>query len=102
MTEDIYRIKLSDGRFIENLKLGGNNFISGSILTRDIFEFNLSPVEIIGPSGSVIHESMELSQLAVCGLQTAFILNDISKSDLERSQMKADIEYIAMMGGIDL
>ncbi len=78
-----------------------------SLVTEETFEGKLSKVTIEGTtdeeeSVSEEHENMELVQIVKYSDGYYFILRDISDIELERMQMQADIEYIAMMSEIDL
>ena len=46
----MYKITFSDGSIINNLELNGNNFVSKTKLTADVFEGKLSRVVIEGPA----------------------------------------------------
>lgn len=102
MENKFYNIKLSDGTVIENLKLNGNNFISRVPLSVDLFTDNCSPVIISDGETDEIHENMELVQVTEMGEEYWFVLRDISKAEMERIKMQSDIEYVAMMAGVEL
>lgn len=103
MEEVTYKITLSDGTELENLKLNGNNFISTAELTEDAFDGNLSSVTITGSDGSVktMGES-ELVQIVKNETEYWFILREYSEDELAKMKNRADIEYIAAMASIDL
>lgn len=103
MDERIYKITLADGTEISNLKLNGNNFISETAIERSTFVGNCSPVTISDGTNEEVHENMELVQVTeqVPG-QHWFVLRDISAEELVRLKMQSDIEYVAMMSGVDL
>lgn len=94
-----YTITLSDGTKLRDLSLNGNNFISKArVITEDIFDFNLSPVMI----GDEEHEQMALVQIQEHEDGYYFILRDLSQAEKAEAKMKSDIEYIAMVSGIEL
>lgn len=103
MDELIYTITLSDDTVINNLRLNGNNFISETAITEDMFEGNLGTVTISDNAGhSETHSNMELVQITETNGEYWFILNDISSETLEKMKLQADLEYVAMMTGVDL
>lgn len=103
MDEKIYKITLADGTVIENLKMNGNNFISLLPVTEDMFAYNCSCVTINDGENDVVHENMELVQITEpeTGVYW-FVLRDISAQELAQMKMQSDIEYIAMMSGVEL
>lgn len=99
----IYTVILNDGTKLTDLFMNGNNFVSTNRLTEDIFEDNLNHVTIIDSNNNIEeHEYMMLIQLAHYDDGDYFILMDIPKVDLERAQIQANIDYIAMETGVDL
>jgi len=103
MEEKIYKIILSDGTIIDNLKLNGNNFISKESISSETFKGNCSPVTINDGSNDEVHNHMELVQITQDSIGDYwFILRDISTEELARIKMQADIEYVAMMTGVAL
>lgn len=103
MDENIYKVVLSDGTEIGNLKLNGNNFISAEPIDESVFVGNCSPVTIGNGASEEIHDHMELVQIIeqIPG-EYWFVLRDISEEEIARTKMQADIEYVAMMSGIEL
>ncbi len=102
MDNKIYAITLADGTVIENLKLNGNNFISENPVSADIFDGNCSPVVISNEDYDEKHEHMELVQVAEYDGQYWFILRDLSYEELDKIKTRSDIEYLAMMAGVEL
>ena len=102
MEERIYRIALANGTEIGNLRLNGNNFISDTPIDAAIFEGNCSPVIINDGEKDETHENMELVQAVPVGEECWFILRDITAAELEKIKMQSDIEYVAMMAGIEI
>lgn len=98
-----YKITLSDGKVIENLKMNGNNFISKDEILEDIFIGNLSSVSIEDSDGIVEnHTDMQLVQVKQYGNEYWFILRDLTEDELTKITQRADLEYVAMMTGVEL
>lgn len=102
MTEKTYKITLADGTELDNLSLNGNNYISTELVNPVIFEGNCSPVIINDGTTDEIHDNMELVQITEVNGQYWFILRDISLDELKQIKLRSDIEYLAMMTGIEL
>lgn len=98
----IYTITLSDGTKLENLTLNGNNFVSKEVRIKEEFEDNLSPVTISDGVQQYTYENMELVHLQKYGEDYYFILRKIPKDVLEKMKIRSDMEYLAMMTGVDL
>lgn len=98
-----YKITLSDGMVIENLKMNGNNFISKNEILEDVFIGNLSSVSIEDSEGTVeVHSNMGLVQVKRYGKEYWFILRDLTEDELIKISQRADLEYVAMMTGVEL
>lgn len=103
MGEKIYKITLANGLVISNLKLNGNNFISEESIDPAIFKGNCSPVVINDGFDDEIHNYMDLVQVTVDTVGNHwFVLRDVSEEELDRVKMQSDIEYVAMMAGVEL
>lgn len=102
MEEKTYTITLADGTIIDNLRLNGNNYISSREIVESAFLDNCSPVVISDGENEEFHENMELANISNYNGEYWFVLRDLSKNELERIKMQADIEYIAMMSDIEL
>ena len=104
--EESWKITLSDGTQLENLKLNGNNFVSKTKVTEDMFRGKLSKVIYDGIVGGENiqeeHTHMELVQITKVQNEYYFILRELSEAELKEIKMKSDIEYIAMMTDIEL
>lgn len=104
--EKSWKITLANGTQLKDLKQNGNNFVSETEITADIFNGNLSKVVIEGiENGKEVkkeYEHMELVQIVHYEDGYYFILRELSKEELERIKTQADIEYLAMMSDIDL
>jgi hypothetical protein len=102
MEEKTYTVTLADGTVIENLRLNGDNYISETAINAAIFTDNCSPVTIDDGISSEVHDYMELVQISEMGDECWFVLRDIPAEKLAKIRMQSDIEYIAMMTGIEL
>lgn len=104
--EKPWKITLSDGTTIENLGLNGNNFVSETEITADMFTDKLSKVTIEGKeNGQDVkqeYEHMELVQIVKYDDGYYFVLRELSQDELSKIKIQADIEYIAMMADIDM
>lgn len=98
----IYKITLADGAEIENLTLNGDNYISKTRISAEMFLDNCSPVIISDGSNNEVHENVELIQLSEMNGEYWFALRDIPAEELDKMKMQSDIEYVAMMAGIEL
>lgn len=96
------KIVLSNGREIANLKMNGNNFVSRKAVTEELFEGVLSPVRIDCDGVQEIHPNMELVQITQVDGEYWFVLRDIPQKELDDIQIRADVDFIAMMADIEL
>ena len=102
MEDKTYSITLADVTVICELKLNGNNFMSKTQIAKEMFEVCCSPVVISDGEVEETHNNMELVQITPMGEEYWFVLRDISKAEMEKIKMQSDIEYIAMMAGVEL
>lgn len=108
MAEGKWKVTLADGTSINGLELNGNNFVSQTEVTPEMFEGKLRHVTIEGPDDAddegLIgeHEHMELIQIAKYADGWYFILREIPAERMEKLRTRGDIEYIAMMTGVEL
>lgn len=101
--EKTYEITLSDGSKISNLTLNGNNFVSHTKVTESMFAGKLGEVTITDSTGyQEHHENMELLQIMPYEGDWYFIIRDIPAEEMYKMQVRGDIDYLAMMGGIPL
>ena len=99
---DAYRIVLADGTEIGGLRMNGNNFVSDVPVDEAVFDGNLTPVTIYHGLIPEIHEHMELVQVTKMKNEYWFVIRDISKSELDAMQVRADIDFLAMMTDVEL
>ena len=103
MNSKTYTITLADGTVLDNLKLNGDNFISNTAINADIFNENCSPVIISDGVNSETHNNMEFVQVTEQEPgKYWFVLRELSASELARIKMQSDIDYVAMIAGIEL
>lgn len=102
MEEKKYQITLADGTILGDLKLNGNNYISKEKIAPDLFDGNCSPVIISDGTSDEIHNDMELVQVTEVSGEYWFVLRDLTDKELATIKMQSDIEYVAMMAGIEL
>lgn len=102
MGDKIYKITLTDGTVINDLKLNGNNFISSTEIEESVFDGNLLTVTINDGDKDEIHTNMELVQIQKMGAEYWFVLRDITETELAFIKMQSDIEYVAMISEIEL
>ena len=92
-------IAFSNGTGLTGLELNGNNYISPEKLTEDTFADGLSPVVINGEE----HEQMALVQcIQHADGRTWFILRDATAEEVANAKLRSDIDFIALMSGIEL
>ena len=103
MEEKVYKITLADGTVIDNLTLNGNNFISKKPLDESVFAENCHPVVINDGTSDEVHADMELVQIVhVDAGDYWFVLRDVSAEELSKIKLQSDLEYVAMMTGVEL
>ena len=100
MEELIYTITLADGTEIKNLRLNGNNFVSETEVTEDMFDGKLSEVTIESAEGKETLHNAELIQIADYGDRGwYFILREIPATEIAARQLRADVDYLLIMEG---
>jgi len=104
--EKSWKITLSDGTQLTDLRLSGNNFISETEITEEQFDGKLSKVVVEGiENGEKVvqeYEHMQLVQIVHYKEGYYFILRELTQAELKEIKTQADIEYLAMMSDIDL
>lgn len=101
--EKRFEITLADGTKISDLVLNGNNYISKSEITEDIFKGNLTSVTISDGETEETLTNCELIQIRefVPG-EWWFIIREIPADVQRQREIQANIEYIAMMTDVNL
>lgn len=104
MDNKVYSVTLADGTVIKNLTMNGNNFVSKAELTPEMFIDNCSTVIISDGIESKTCDNMEFVQLTMSPDATEywFILREISAAEMTQIKLQSDLEYIAMMTGVEL
>ena len=97
--EKSWKITLSDGTQLKDLKLSGNNYISKTKITEDDFKGKLSKITIENETDKT---SVELVQIVHYEDGYYFVLRQLSADEIDKIKTKADIEYLAMMTDVDL
>lgn len=102
MKDKVYSIKLSDNTVISGLRLNGNNYISDKEIKKNQFAGKLSPVEISDGVTVEVYNHMELVQLSKYDDEHWFILRELSTKEVADRQLRADVDFMAMMTDIEL
>ena len=115
MAEKIYSMTLSDGTILTPLTLNGNNFVSKLPVTRETFAGKLDRVVVVGeatedwPGLVGTHTNLRLENLKYVGSNVPgldegyyFVLGTWSDEELREMKLQADLEYLAMMTGVEL
>lgn len=88
MEKDTYKVILQDGTTIDNLRLNGNNYISKTEITAEMFAGNLSTVTVEGPDGAQTYHDIKLVHISKIGREWRFILAE--KTDQEKLKEKLE------------
>ncbi len=103
LEDKIYKITLTDGTVLDNLRLSGTNFVSGEPLDPAIFKDNCSGVVISDGETEEMHPAMEYVPTAQTETDKfRFTLRDLTEQELREMRRDANIEYLAMMTGVEL
>ena len=102
MDNKTYTVTLADGTVLSGLTMNGDNFISQTAISKDIFDCNLSPVVISDGENEETHESMALIHLTQMEREYWFALRDLTKEELAAIKNRSDIDYIALMCDVEL
>jgi hypothetical protein len=102
--EKSWKITLSDGTQLKDLKLSGNNYISKTKITEDDFKGKLSKVIIENETDKISEEleHVELVQIVHYEDGYYFVLRQLSQDEIDKQKMQGDIEYLAMMTDVDM
>ena len=92
---------LANGNILNNLELNGNNYVSEIEVSTDIFEGNLSPIEISDGDNVEIFDNMELVRIANWENKWWILIQEKAPIPVE-TKLQADILYLAMMMDIEL
>ena len=105
----MYKVTLSNGHIITGLRVNGNTFISSGEVTPEIFAGGLGRV-VVSCDGeetgdfpvSGVYEHCRLDLCRKVGNEYWFVFAEMSREELERLQTQGNIDYIAMMTGVEL
>lgn len=110
-----YKITLSDGTELDNLRANNNNFIADYPVTEDTFKYKLASVDIEGEDDTGISIGIEtghFENMQVVAIQHGlsymepneywFVLASISEEELRYNAIRSDIDYLAMMTDTEL
>lgn len=101
--KEIFTITLSNGTVFSDLKLNGNNFISDTEITAEMFEGGLLEVRISGDKGTVhTINHAKLIQIMELDGKWWFILAEMSAEELMFEKISSNIDYIAMMTDVEI
>lgn len=101
----MYSITLQDGTVINELELNGNNYISNTVIPDKVFDRNLGKVEISDGETTEIFFDMKLMSNIEREGRSWIVLGQKTEQDflLEAiAQQRADVDYIAIMKGVEL
>lgn len=93
----MYKITLSDGTELENLRLNGNNFISSELVTADLFDGKLGTVTFTGPEGTETYHDLLLVQITREGNDWWFVLTEKTEAQKQEERVAAMEAAMASM-----
>ena len=103
MEETIYTITLADGTELADLTKNGDSYISSEEISESIFDDNLYEIQVNDGTTTTEYENLELIRFEQkASGECWFALRELSAPELEKLQMQSDIEYVAMMTGVEL
>lgn len=103
MDDDFYTVSFPDGTVLSNLRMNNNNFVSDKPIDRATFnEDNMLGVSIRKgfnpPSSPEVYRFVSLMEFEG---KWYFIIDQPSPEELKLAKIQTDMEYLAMMMGID-
>ena len=81
------KIELADSTLIENLTVNGNNFVSDTPISNDIFEDNLSKIKVITPDDTIEFQDIKLIQNRQFGDKYMFVLAEKTQEEKEKEEL---------------
>ena len=104
----MYTIRLNDGTEIQASGANGNHFVADERFDTGIFAGKLNGVQVIcdgeddplGMAGT--HDHMKLANEMMYQGKFHFLLLDIPQEEIDKAKLEGNIEYIAMMTGVEL
>lgn len=104
--EKSFKVTLSDGTKFENLKVNGSYYITEKAITEKDFKGKLSKVIIEETENDKTvkteYNHMELIQILHYEDGYYFALRELSQDEIDKITIQSNIEYLAMMTGVDL
>lgn len=97
-----WTVTLDDGTAIGGLTLSGNNFISDTELTPEMFDGKLSKVTATDGENTLEWNHAELVQITHPDDRWWFVLRELSPEELFRATTKAKLDYPALVTDTDL
>jgi hypothetical protein len=97
-----WTVTLDDGTAIGGLTLSGNNFISDTELTPEMFDGKLSKVTATDGENTLEWNHAELVQITHPDSRWWFVLRELSPEELFRATTKAKLDYLALVTDTDL
>lgn len=106
--EKTYSITLSNGIIINNLRINGNIFITDEYIDLQYFEKTFPKITVDTPNiegdeyEMAIYENAYLYLVSNMEKETWFALATKTQEELQRTKLRSDVDYIAMMTDIEL
>ena len=97
-----WTVTLDDGTAIGGLTLSGNNFISDTELTPEMFDGKLSKITATDGDSTLEWNNAELVQITHPDSRWWFVLRELSPEELFRATTKAKLDYLALVTDTDL
>lgn len=97
-----WTVTLDDGTAIGGLTLSGNNFISDTELTPEMFDGKLSKITATDGDSTLEWNNAELVQITHPDSRWWFVLRELSPEELFRAITKAKLDYLALVTDTDL
>ena len=97
-----WTVTLDDGTAIGGLTLSGNNFISDTELTPEMFDGKLSKITATDGDSTLEWNNAELVQITHPDSRWWFVLRALSPEELFRATTKAKLDYLALVTDTDL
>lgn len=97
-----WTVTLDDGTTIGGLTLSGNNFISDTELTPEMFDGKLSKITATDGDSTLEWNNAELVQITHPDSRWWFVLRELSPEELFRATTKAKLDYLALVTDTDL
>lgn len=97
-----WTVTLDDGTTIGGLTLSGNNFISDTELTPEMFDGKLSKITATDGDNTLEWNNAELVQITHPDSRWWFVLRELSPDELFRATTKAKLDYLALVTDTDL